>query len=90
MLFVVVGTFLLASMLTGAFGRRESGSTLDDVMQITGPLFGIVLVASGVAALVLALRALISHHERSFMVWLAAAFGALTVVFLVAELTLPH
>lgn len=90
MLFVLLGIYVLASVLTGVFGRREPGSTVDGVMQAAGPVIGIALVLAGLAALVFGLRALISHRDRGIVVWLAVAFGALAMLFLVAELVLPH
>lgn len=76
--------------MTGVFGRREAGSTIDEVMKFTGPATGILFVVAGVTAFGFAMRALVTHRERSFVVWLAVLFGVLAMLFLAAELLLPH
>lgn len=87
---VGVGVFVLASVLTGAFGRRETGSTVDDVMRALGPVFGITLVVSAIAAFVLAIRALVVDRQRTPVVWLSLAYGVFGLIFLLGELLLPH
>lgn len=85
-----VAILVLASALTGAFGRRSAGGTVDDVMQFTGPLIGIALVASALAALGFATWALLHDRERTGGLWASFVFGILGVLFLLAELLLPH
>jgi len=90
MLFGVLGVYVLASGLTGAFGRSEDGSTARDILHVVGPLIGVALVVTGLGALGFSLRAIIAYRERSFVVLLALAFGLLAAMFLVGELVLPH
>ena len=89
-LLVLLGFYVLTSVLTGAFGRRDPGSTVDDIMQVTGPIIGVGVAAAGLASLVFGLRAFITHRERSFIVWLALVFGVLAALFIIGEFAVPH
>lgn len=85
---VAAGTFILASVVSAIFGRRDSG-TVDDVLRVTGPIIGVLFAVSGIAALVLAIRGL-RAGDRSIPVWAALAMGSLVAIFLIGEILVPH
>jgi hypothetical protein len=89
MLVVAFAIFVLSSVLTGMFGRRDAG-TVDDVMRFTGPFIGIGFGVSGLGALTFSLWALIVQRERSSVVWGALAFGLFVATFLLGEVLIPH
>ena len=48
--------------------------------------YGMLIMFSGVAALVMGLIAIISKHERSWMVWLALFPGAISLFFFLMDM----
>ncbi len=54
------------------------------------PAWGIVLMASGVAAAITAVLAIVKSKERSWVVWATLAPGAFAILFLLGEFLLPH
>jgi hypothetical protein len=71
---------VLASILSGVLGRRDSGP-VSDVLEVVGPIVGAAFVITGLGALVSALLALTRDHERNWAVWIALAFGVFSVIF---------
>jgi hypothetical protein len=51
-------------------------------------VWGLGIWACGIAALVTGLIAIVRHHERSWMVVLAAVLGLLPLVLLLSEIAL--
>jgi hypothetical protein len=54
------------------------------------PLSGLLLMLCGLVAGILDLRAVISNHERSWLVWLMLPLGLFAFFFAVGEVLLPH
>jgi len=54
------------------------------------PAWGIGLMASGVAAAVTAVLAIVKAKERSWVVWAALAPGVFAILFLLGEFLIPH
>jgi len=73
-------------VLVGAFGRSEAPDWLDAVL----PFWGVALMASGVAAGVLALIAALRYRERSWAVMIAMVPGGFAIAFLLGEVLVPH
>lgn len=57
--------------------------------RLIRPLFGVGTVLCGLATGVLALFAVIRHHERSWLVWLPLLVGASLVFLLLGEFLMP-
>lgn len=84
-----VGTLLVATGLAGALAAAQPDLG-EGVMRVAGPVFGVVLAVSGLAALVLSIRALVWNGERGWRIWAALLVGVSAGGFLVGELVLPH
>lgn len=54
------------------------------------PAWGITLMASGVAAAITAVLAIVKGKERSWVVWAALAPGIFAILFLLGEFLIPH
>ena len=68
-----------------------AGSALNDVLRpVFLPVFGILMMLSGLAGGVVGVFALLRGRERSWMVWAAIAPGAFALFFLVGEFLFPH
>jgi hypothetical protein len=54
------------------------------------PFYGIAMLSCGLAAGIVGLIAVIRHHERSWLVWLAILAGLFVVFFVLGEFLVPH
>jgi hypothetical protein len=53
------------------------------------PIYGLIMLLCGLAAGVVALIAVVKHHERSWLVWIALLPGVFTLFLLLGEFLLP-
>lgn len=58
--------------------------------QVILPFYGIFMMLCGLAAGIVGLVAVISRHERSWLIWLSMLPGLLTLLLLVVEFLFPH
>jgi hypothetical protein len=82
--FAVAGIAVL--VLAFALGIVEPAASYTDSWRQL--VWGLGIWACGIAALVTGLIAIIRHHERSWMVVLAAGLGLLPLVLLLSEIAL--
>lgn len=54
------------------------------------PVFGVTMLATGLASGVVALTAMIRSHERSWTVLVPLVVGMFVLVFLLGEVLVPH
>ena len=54
------------------------------------PFFGIFMMLCGLAAGIVGLIAILSSHERSWLVWLSVLVGAFALLFVLGEFLIPH
>lgn len=54
------------------------------------PFYGIGMLMVGLASGVTGVLAVVRHHERSWLVWLAILPGALMLFLLLGEFLVPH
>jgi len=73
--------FVLSVVLTGS-GGVEPGPV--------GPMVGVTLGISGIAALVTGLISTIKSKERSILVFLAVVVGLFVLIFILGEFLYPH
>lgn len=83
-------TFIVLMGINGAVFMRLPGEP-DGYLRVLLVVFGLAMVACGLAAGILGLMALVLKQERSWLVWLLPILAGLYVVFLlVGEVLFPH
>jgi hypothetical protein len=70
-----------------ASGQRGGDGFLDNWL-LTGPIA--VVIAAGIAGLIVALVAVLRSHERSLLVALPTLWGLVVGFFTIGELAFPH
>ena len=70
-----------------ASGQR-GGDSFSDNWLLTGPM--VVVVAAGIAGLIVALVAVLRSHERNLLLALPALWGLVVTFFTIGELAFPH
>jgi hypothetical protein len=58
--------------------------------QIMLPFYGVVMLACGLGGGIAGVVAVIHRRERSLFVWLAILPGLFVIVFILAEILIPH
>lgn len=53
------------------------------------PIYGLVMLSFGIAAGVVALIAILKHHERAWLVWIALLPGVFVLFLLLGEFLVP-
>jgi hypothetical protein len=87
-LLIVIGTSFTDTLYEGV----SSGNTI--LADIVGrPALALTILAgwaSGIAAFITGLIAIIKHKERSILVYISSIVGAGFILFLIAEFSFPH
>jgi hypothetical protein len=78
----------LAALIVSSASGQKGGDAFTDNWWLAGPALAAFLTA--LTALVAGGYAIVAQHDRSPLVILAAAVGAVVVLFVAAELTLRH
>lgn len=77
---------MIAGPLVAGISSRGGTSPRATVFLTVVAIATATCILGGLAAAITALR----HKDRSAPVWVAMAFGVLSLLFLVGELTTPH
>jgi hypothetical protein len=81
-------TFMVLWIISSTLLLRSTG--LAPWWQIVLPFYGIFMMLCGLAGGIVGLLAVIRRHERSWLVWLAILVGLFVIVFILAEILIPH